>query len=155
NDHLQLQTIVTIAPDGERAYARGSELAMTGEHGAGGELGVNVLENTFVNEGGVWKIAAMRVFHRMRPDYAVGWAVRPMAPEGPVTRLPPDEPPRESAVYPDIAVPAFHYTHPVTGRAPQYPRGMQLIGEPAPLLTGARTGAAPPQSLDALSIRLD
>src|SRR5690606_20834960 len=30
NDHLQLQTIVTIAPDGRTAHARGTELAMTG-----------------------------------------------------------------------------------------------------------------------------
>src|SRR5690606_38267929 len=48
NDHLQLQTIVTIAPDGRTAHARGTELAMTGRHGVGGELGVNVYENTFV-----------------------------------------------------------------------------------------------------------
>src|SRR5690606_11853156 len=138
NDHLQLQTIVTIAADGRTAHARGTELTMTGRHGVGGELGVNIYENTFVDDGGTWKIASMRVFPRMRTDYAGGWAESALPPVGPSDAFPPDRPPTEHiAAYPDgTHIPPFHYAHPVTRRAPRYPAGTSAE---APVGVGAET----------------
>lgn len=153
NDHLQLQTIVTLAPDGRTAHARGTELAMTGKHGVGGELGVSVYENVYVNDGGTWKIAAMRVIPRMRTDYAKGWAETALPPPGPSDAFPPDHPPTAQVpVYPEPYIPPFHYRHPVTGRAPRYPEG--AAAEPA-IDTAAPVLPEPPRSLDELAARLD
>lgn len=153
NDHLQLQTVVTIAPDGRTARARGTELTMTGQHGVGGELGVNVYENTYVEDGGTWKIAAMRVFPRMRTDYAKGWAESALPPVGPSEAFPPDRPPTARvAAYPEAYIPSFHFAHPVTGGAPRYREG--TAAEP-PLAAADPVLPAPPRSLDELAARLD
>src|SRR5690606_16303973 len=62
NDRLQLQTVVTIAPDGRTAFARGLELGMVGKAGGDGRFELGVFENVFVKEDGVWKIEAMHVY---------------------------------------------------------------------------------------------
>ena len=54
NDHVYLQTLVSVAPDGRTAKARGVELIMSQcPGGASGELSEGVFENTFVKQDGV------------------------------------------------------------------------------------------------------
>lgn len=124
NDHLQLQTVVHIAPDGRSAKARGSELVMSSGHGAGGEWGLGTFENEYVKQDGVWRIQSMHVYSRLLSDYDKGWAKDAQAAPGPNKGFPPDSPPSETyELFPKFFVPPFHYDNPVTSRPVQYPEG--------------------------------
>jgi hypothetical protein len=125
NDHLQLQTVVTIAPDGTRAYARGVELALAGARGSSGFWREGIFENEYVKEDGTWKIGSLRFYPRVITDYAAGWARDAQPAPGPSDDLPPDRPPSQPyAIYPAFFLPPLHFLHPVTGRPPQYPQGV-------------------------------
>jgi hypothetical protein len=138
NDHVQLQTIVTVAPDGRTAHARGVDLAQWGERVDGeyhAEWREAIFENVFVKESGVWKIAAMHLYPRIAWDYAQGWAKDARPAPTPSKTVPPDRPPTVvHAVYPTFYVPPFHFPNPVTGKPPQYPPGASeaSVAAPAP-----------------------
>jgi hypothetical protein len=74
NDHLQLDPVVVLAPDGRTASVRTIEVALTGQHGGQGFWGVDIVESRFVKDIETWKIESVRVVPRVLMDYAVGWA---------------------------------------------------------------------------------
>ena len=156
NDYIFMQPIVTVATDGASAKARGVYLGMTGRVGAGAEWREGLYENEYVRDDGVWKIAALHVYPRLVTDYDKGWAqdAKPLDP--PSTAFPPDRPPTSAYdSYPKFVIPPFHFRHPVTGRAPQYPEahagGDQSIATPAlAAATPARTEAELDSRLAAL-----
>ena len=129
NDHLQLQTLVSISPDGLTARARGSELIMSGQYGVAGEWGLGVFENEYVKQDGIWRIQSMHIYPIMRADYDKGWAKGAKPAMGINKAYPPDRPPTAIyELYPKFYVPEFHYSNPVTGLPPQYPEGITLAG---------------------------
>jgi hypothetical protein len=122
NDHLQLQCIVDIAPDGITAKARGVELIMAGKNGVSGEWGEGIFENTYTKENGVWRIKSMQVYTRLITDYDKGWAKDARPAPAQSKEFPPDKPPTvEYGTYPNFYIPPFHYSNPVTSRPTQYP----------------------------------
>jgi hypothetical protein len=141
NDHVYLQTIVSVAADGRTAQARGVELIMSSAPGgSSGELSEGVFENTFVKQNGAWKIQSVHFYPRMIVDAAAGWAKSAKPASGPSREFPPDRPPTESyAIFPKFAVAPFHFDNPVTGRPPQYPEGVRSAARPAPA-AAASTG---------------
>jgi hypothetical protein len=145
NDHIHLQTIVTVLPDGpptpggsaeasRTARARGTEIGMTGmlpksgapkPPGAGGLWSQSIYENEFVKQAGVWQFKAMHVYPRFIVDAEKGWAKDAQPAPGPSREFPPDRPPTQTyEIYPRFHIAPFHFDHPVTGRPPQYPEGM-------------------------------
>ena len=151
NDHLQLQTIVTVAPDGVTAWARGSELSLTGTPETGGRWGNAIFENRYVNDAGVWRVASMRVHPRMITDFDKGWAADAQPAPGPSQERPPDRPPTEAyAIYPAFHLAALHFDHPVTGRPAQYPEGVA-----APRAASAVAPPAEPASAAATVAELE
>ncbi len=150
NDHVYLQTVVSVAPDGRTANARGVELIMSSAAGGrDGELREGVFENTFSKQAGVkedwakpdktWKIQSVHFYPRMIVDAKAGWAKSAKAAPGPSKKFPPDRPPTSSyEIYPKFAVAPFHFDNPVTGKPPQYPEGVLSVMRPAT--------AAPPVS---------
>jgi len=130
NDHVYLQTIVSVAPDGRTAHARGVELIMSSA--SGGELSEGVFENTFVKQGATWKIQSVHFYPRMIVDAGAGWAKGAKPAPGPSKEFPPDRPPTTSyETYPKFAVAPFHFDNPVTGKPPQYPDGVLSTTRPA------------------------
>ncbi len=127
NDHLQLQTLPHISPDGLRAWARGSELIMSGKYGASGEWGLGVFENEYIKQDGIWRIQSMHIYPIMRADYDKGWAKGAKQARGINKEFPPDGPPTATyEIYPKFYIPKFHYDNPVTGLPLQYPEGKML-----------------------------
>jgi hypothetical protein len=115
-DHMQLQPVVHVAPDGRSAKARWRLFSQVAEHGEWARWGVGVYENEYVLEDGVWKIASLRLFETMTTPYEVGWAVMAVPPTGPSETLPPDRPPTvDYGTYPAAFTPPFHYDDPMTG----------------------------------------
>ena len=131
NDHVHLQTIVTVMPDGT-ARARGTDLGMIGSTGAQALWTQSIYENAFVKQGGVWKFKSMRVYPRFIVDAEKGWAKDAQPAPGPSREFPPDRPPTETyEIYPRFHIAPLHFDHPVTGRPPQYPERMKPVSRPA------------------------
>jgi hypothetical protein len=124
NDHIHLQTIVTVLPDGRTARARGTDVGMTGTTGGRALWSESIYENEFVKQGGIWKLKAMHVYPRFIVDAEKGWAKDAQPAPGPSREFPPDRPPTETyEIYPRFHIAPLHFNHPVTGRPPQYPEG--------------------------------
>src|SRR5262249_39168209 len=122
NDHLQLATVVHIAPDGRTAKARGVELSVSGLKGKGANWEEGIFENEYVKQSGIWKIHSVHYYPRVITDYELGWAKDAKQPAGPSTEFPPDRGSTEVyGTYPKMYYPALHYANPVTHLPVQYP----------------------------------
>jgi hypothetical protein len=144
NDHLQLQTIVSVAPDGRTAKARGVELIMSSAVGGNNaELSEGIFENEYVKQDGVWKIQTLHFYPRLITDAGLGWAKNAKPAPGPSKEFPPDRPPTSTyAIYPQFSIAPFHFAHPVTGRPAQYPAGVAPL--PASESEDVRLPVGPP-----------
>jgi len=138
NDHVHLQTIVTVLPDGT-ARARGTDLGMVGTTGGRALWTQSIYENEFVKQDGTWKFKAMHVYPRFIVDAEEGWAKNAQPAPGPSRDFPRDRPATESyEIYPRFHIAPLHFNHPVTGRPPQYPEGTKTPS------TSARAAANKP-----------
>jgi len=143
NNHMQLQAVIVVAPDGRTATGRWQGMVMLGRAGDNGIWGVGVYENEYVKEGRAWRIAKLHFYPTMFTDYDLGPAKSAYRMEGPSALFPPDRPPTYVyRAFPGNFVPPFGYRHPVTGKPieplPQSPDSVlgQQPGTPPP--------AAPP-----------
>lgn len=134
NDHIQLQPIVDVAPDGMTARIRSREFAMLGKYRGSGTWSEGTYENTFVKQNGVWKFQSLHFYPTFITDYDKGWAKDAQPAPTASTQLPPDRPPTQTyEIYPKANVPPFHYRNPVTGEPPHYPD----VGGPSKELAAA------------------
>lgn len=129
-DHLMMQDIVDIAPDRQSAKARFRCFMQGGYHqsrdpipnfpAANWEGGI--YENTYVKEGGVWKIDKFSYNMLWEADYHKGWDrdeahLMKLENTYPEDRRGPDELVEGSKpTWPHTQVVDFHYPHPVTGK---------------------------------------
>lgn len=149
DEHILFQTYVSLAPDGLSAKARVDQLGMQGKPGASAEWTQGIYENTFVKEDGQWRIQALHYYPRLITDYAKGWGVDAQPAPGPSDSYPPDASPTETyGIYPTFYIPAFHFAHPVTGRAPQYPDGDPASGRAIGFVTTQQAAPAANQASD-------
>jgi hypothetical protein len=118
NNHMMLQPIVVVAPDGQTATGRWQGMVMLARPGANGIWGVGIYENRYVKEGGVWKIDTLHFYPAAQTDYDAGFARSAIPMEGPSALFPPDKPPTEVyRSYPAAYIPPFSFDHPVTGQS--------------------------------------
>ena len=116
NNHMMLQPIITVAPDGRTALARWQGMVMLSEPGANGVWGIGQYENAYVKERGVWKISKLHFYVQAMGDYDLGFSRAPLRMEGPSALFPPDRPPTEVyRAFPSGYTPPFSFVHPVTG----------------------------------------
>lgn len=136
NDHLQLDAMIAVAPNGQEAWARGLDFGMLGENNVSAHWTEAVFENHYVKQDGVWRIASMRLFPKLRSDYYQGWARSQLAEPAPAQGFQPDAPSALPALGPQaVAIPAFRTANPATGRPVRYPTGVTVLGD-ASLLPG-------------------
>jgi hypothetical protein len=116
HNHLQLQPVIHVAPDGARAWARSRAFSQLGTHQGAGLWHGGVYECEFVKIAGVWQYKRDHVYTTYFADYERGWALGARAAPRASEAIPPDSPPTEQyEVFPGRYVPPFHYRHPVTG----------------------------------------
>jgi hypothetical protein len=115
-NHMQLQPLVHVDPDGLHAHARVRALMMVGQMGDHAMWGEAIYENDYVKEDGVWKIARLKAWQVLYTPYEKGWGreASPLLTE--FGDFPPDEPIEPYPVYPDYFCPPYHYRNPVSGR---------------------------------------
>lgn len=127
NDTMQFDTVITIAPDGQSATARGFQLAMIGKANAWGAWTLATFENVYARREGKWMLSHMRLYPRARTDYMQGWA-KSAVPSAPFAKAGKPVPAGQAAVqYPNAAFPALSFANPVTGQATAYPAGMTIL----------------------------
>ena len=130
-DHLQLQDIVDISPDGKTANGRFRALMLAGQHESKKERIEHfpeqcweggIYENRYVKDRGIWKIHRLNYNMLWQADYAPGWAKSGVH-LAPLTKLFPEDPrgpdelqPGVPGTWPNTRVVPFHYPHPVTGQ---------------------------------------
>ena len=129
NDRLQFDTVVSLAAGRREAHVRGIEMGMLGEADKGEAFWeINVYDNRFVKEDGLWKVREMRVFPIFRAEYSLGWGKSRIIETAQDGALAPDLPlPAADAGAQDRIIPAFVSTHPVTGKPLAAPAGMLLV----------------------------
>lgn len=107
-DHVQLQPVVSVAPDGQSARARVSRIQLLGIHGGFSSFGIATYLNDFIKVDGTWMLHNVRVYNHLSTDYQRGFAVHaqpaPVSTEG----YPPDTPPTiRYQSYPEFFAPEF------------------------------------------------
>ena len=138
NDHLQLQIIADVAPDGRTAQARSRELAMTGVYQGKGAWSEGVFENNFVKEGGTWKFKSLHFYPTFITDYDQGWAKDAQPAPGPLAQFPPDRPPTQVyEIYPKAYLPPYHYPNPSIANVSGSARAAKFVGDLEPAIRNA------------------
>jgi hypothetical protein len=129
NDHLVFDDVAQILSGGAEARVRGYELGLVGEADKGeAHWEVNVFDNRFVKEGGVWKVREMRLFPLFRSDYHQGWGKSRQQESVPGGNLAPDHsPPAADRGAAETLIPAFHALNPVTKQRVVLPPGKKFI----------------------------
>jgi hypothetical protein len=123
HNHIQLQPVITIAPDGKTAWSRHRAFSQLGQHEGTAIWHGGGYENEYVNENGVWKFMKDHVYTTFFSNYGKGWVNGARGAAQPSDSIPPDLPATEFyEALPEVYLPAFHYRHPVTGREIKFPR---------------------------------
>ncbi len=133
-EHLHAQDIVDVAPDRRTAKGRFRCLLQGGVHESKKDAPARIpsqfwegglYENTYVKEGGVWKIQVFGYNVVWQATYEQGWAhasgevlmVSPFSKTYPEDPRGPDEiRTRTPRVWPQQFIVPFHYPNPVTGK---------------------------------------
>ena len=132
-NHMKLQPVIHIAPDGMSAQMRARLFVMFGIYQTDAQWGSGIYEDQLVKEDGVWKLKFLHGYQTFYTHYGDGWAKKSSAIFAPYDRLPPDRP--QSVPYdpyPAAFVPPFDYVNPVSGRADHYADPGLRPASPAP-----------------------
>ncbi len=116
NLRMQLQPVVTVADGGLVAHARWREWGLLGEYKKSATWGDAIIEDEYLQQGGVWKIAARRYYLNFEAPYQGGWAaLKPVSGDwrSPIAaEFPPDQAaPGQYPPFPSVFVPPYHYAN--------------------------------------------
>jgi hypothetical protein len=117
NNHLILQPIITVSPDGKTATGRARILGQIAVREGDALLQEGVYNFEYKKDGGIWKISKLHYFGDIYALIPQGLIKAAVPQSGPSKDVPPDAPP--SIVYrsyPGYFVPEFPYPNPVTGK---------------------------------------
>ena len=139
-DHIQLQPVIDIAPDGQSARGRWKALVLLGQYGEYARWQTGPYENEYRKEGGRWKISHIHWYETFTVPYEGGWTVALSQSNVADRKIPPpDGPPTFAAgPWPAVTLPPYHYSNPgVT--PPTLPKGVgPAAGSPGERLAEAR-----------------
>ena len=115
--HMQLQSVITVNPDGKTANGRFTLIMMQARPIVkGGKsrsiLGHGVYENEFIKEDGIWKFKKVFLSLHYRSPIGDGWTEVPNMSIGRAPGY--DAEPTFFHPFPNLATLPFHFKHPVT-----------------------------------------
>ncbi|GAA5236187.1 nuclear transport factor 2 family protein [Verticiella sediminum] len=116
-NHMLLQGVVHVAPDGRHARGRWRcfmQIATFGEKALWGEGPYEIEYRK--EEDGLWRIRKLHFYRTFHTPFDEGWKTARSPVGGVRADFPPDLPPTEQyEPYPAAYIPPFHYRNPVTG----------------------------------------
>lgn len=113
-NHMQLQPVIHVAPDGLSAKGRWRSLMQVGHLGKEARWGEATYENEYVKEGDVWKISKLHSFITFYVEFDRGWNKGAVALPKHLEGLEPDsETTVKYGAFPEVFVPPYHYENPV------------------------------------------
>ncbi len=116
-NHMQLQPVIHVAPDGTTAKARWRSFMMVGKLGAEARWGEATYENEYRKENGLWKISKLHSYIGFYVDYDTGWNKGAVELPGTKENTTPDGAPTvQYGAFPEPFIPPYHYNNPVTGQ---------------------------------------
>ncbi len=121
NEWVTLQPAISVASDGRSATARWRDNGMLGQYKEHAEWRDGIYENTYVKEGGIWKIQSLHLYVNFLAPFEKGWArLEPgegLQPSETSQAFPPDRGPSVNyKPFPDVQIPPFQAPNPVTGQ---------------------------------------
>jgi len=117
HNHIQMQPLITLSPDGQTAWVRSRALSQLGTFERVGAWGDGVYENEFVKQNGVWKIHKDHIYTTFFARYEPGWMTGATPAPKVSDKIPPDRGPSEIyESFPGVYTPPYHYKNPVTGK---------------------------------------
>lgn len=118
-NHMQLQPVIHIADDGLSAKARWRSFMQVGQLGEEARWGEATYNNEYEKQDGVWKIKKLHSFITFYVEYDQGWnkgaVVMPSQTDESAPTPDGDSTVRYGA-FPEVYLPPYHYSNPVTGR---------------------------------------
>jgi SnoaL-like domain len=116
-NHMQLQPMISIAPDGHSACGRWRNFIQIGWLGREARWGEGTYENEYVREDGVWKIEYLHFYTTYYVEFDKGWHHGGVPLAGPLPGMEPDQARTVNyKAFPHVFVPPYHYANPVTGQ---------------------------------------
>jgi SnoaL-like domain len=117
-NHMQLQPVISLDPDGHSARGRWRNFIQIGALGREARWGEGTYENEYVREGGVWRISHLHFFTTFYVEFDKGWRHGGVPLAGPLPGVEPDQALTvKYQAFPHVFVPPYHYANPVTGQA--------------------------------------
>jgi len=121
NEWITLQPAISVAKDGRSATARWRDHAMLGQYKEHAEWRDGIYENSYVKEGGVWKIKSLHLYVNFVAPYEKGWArLKPgegLTQSQASREFPADRGPTATyRPFPEVQIPPFQAPNPVTGK---------------------------------------
>ena len=143
-DHIQLQPVVDVAPDGQSARGRWKALVLLGQYGEYARWQTGPYENEYRKEGGRWKISRIHWFETFTVPYEGGWTVAMSQSNVADRKFPPaDGPPTFAAnSWPAVTLPPYHYPNSASARSAPLRAGAPASGSAGERLAEARRLAA-------------
>ena len=138
NDHFQMNSVVTVDPNGTEARTRGLEVGMLTPKLGEAYWSVAIFDNRYVKGAdGKWRIREMRLYPKMKADYYQGWGKSNIVDPKPGGVNAPDKPSAaDNAPQVSGAIPVFPAPNPGTGKPVTYPTGIKTVADdrllPAP-----------------------
>lgn len=116
-NHMQLQPVIHVAPDGQSAQARWRSFMQVGRLGKEARWGDAIYENAYVKQDGVWKISKLHSFITFYVEFDQGWNKGGVELPKPFENMTPDgQATVQYGAFPEVFLPPYHYKNPVTGQ---------------------------------------
>lgn len=116
-NHMQLQPVINIDPNGTEAKARWRSFIQVGHLGKEARWGEATYENEYRKEEGVWKINKLHSYITFYVDFDKGWNKGAVELPKKLEELAPDgEATVKYGAFPEVYLPPYHYENPVSGK---------------------------------------
>ena len=115
-EHLQLQPVITLSPDGQTAKGRWRLWGFLGQYGQYARWQTGPYESEYRKENGVWKISKLHWAEQFTVPFEGGWSTKMEMTNVADRKLPqPDQPTSfQYEPWPAVSLLPYHFGNPVT-----------------------------------------